>query len=152
SRRDLSNRDLERWVEGWLVDRIVRAFNGDQPVANVAARDLARRALWRDPIGVTLVAGRTYLAFFGIGWDVPKQLIEDEGDVRSFSPEGRVLMQERFGIDGGPDYQSRRTVLKSYHFAARPWYICLTATPFVLLAATVRCRPEHRALVMFIAL
>jgi hypothetical protein len=135
SRRHLRNRDFERWLDGGLVDRLVRAFDGDSRAANRAARDLAYRALRRDPVGVAGIATKTYLGFFGIEWDVTGQLLEDQGERRSFTPAGRAAVRERFALDPGHDYQQRRTTIKRYHLAARRWYTCLALAPVVLLTA-----------------
>jgi hypothetical protein len=150
SRRDLANRDLERWLDGGLVDRLIRVFDGDRQAANLAARQLALRTLWRDPMAIAHIATQTYLGFFGIKWDITSQLLEDQGARRWFSPAGRVLVRERFGLDPGPDYQHRRTAIKRYHLAAQPWYACLALTPLVLLAALVLGPPQCRPLTTFV--
>jgi len=150
SRRELWNRDLERWLPGGLVDRLVRAFDGDEPSANVAASHLALRALRRDPLGVVRLAKQTYLGFAGIGWDVTAQLREDQGENRSFSPPIRALVRQRLGLDAGPEYQRRQTTIKRYHLAGYPWYVCLMLSPFVLAGAWWVSQPPYRPLLAFL--
>jgi len=150
SRRELRNRNLERWLPGGLVDRLVRAFDGDEPSANVAARHLALHALRRDPLGVVRLAAQTYLGFAGIGGDVSWQLREDQGENRSFSPPIRALVRQRLGLDAGPEYQRRQTTIKRYHLAGYPWYVCLMLSPFVLAGAWWVSQPPYRPLAAFL--
>jgi hypothetical protein len=150
SRRELSNRDLERWLDGGLVDRLVKAFDGDSRAANLAARQLAYSAFRRDPIGIAKIATKTYLGFFGVEWDLAGQLLEDQGERRWFSPAGRALVRERFGLDPGPEYQHRRTAIKRYHLAAQPWYACLALAPLALLAGLALGHERHRRATIFV--
>ncbi len=150
SRRDLANRDLERWLDGGLVDHLIHAFNGDSQAANLAARQLAYHTVRRDPVGIASIATQTYLGFFGIDWNVTSQLLEDQGERRWFSPAGRALVRGRFGVDPGPDYQHRRTAIKRYHLAAQYWYPCLALAPLVLLAALAFGASRDRPLTAFV--
>jgi hypothetical protein len=150
SRRHLWNRTSQHYSEDGLVSQLIRAHGGDDRAANLTARELARNALKRDPLGVSLMAAKTYLGFLGIGWSMGWQAVEDQGEYRTMTLAMRREVRERFGLDAGENYQRRKTLIKSHHRMALPWYVCLALSPFLLVGALFFCRARLRPLVAFV--
>ena len=148
SRRSMYNRDHERWDPDGMVSRLVQAFDGDARAANEAARALAFHALRRDPVGVARLACRTYLGFFGIGWNVRDHVLDDEGMLRGFTPSRSDVVRDRLGIDTGEEAQRHWTPVRRWHYAGRVWYPVLALAPLVLLAALAVSPSWRRPLVL----
>src|SRR5204863_5733164 len=118
-------KNSQSFAPGYLLDRLAK-IEPDPSKANSIARRTARRALWRDPLGVLGLPWHTYQEY----WSGPalKQFAERDFSLHN-PPTGDLiaLMAARFHLrhdNGAP-----RSFLQWYYIGAWPYCFLVLLAP-----------------------
>ena len=144
---DLFTRETNLWHPDGLVKRLAREVPETEELDRVA-RQAALAIAVRDPIGVAVLAGRTYASVWNrknrsrlMHWDVGQQPLDAEFR-RRLASSFRLVVDER-----PPPTPSSRYYLKVGSWVA-PAYLL---APLLLLAVSVRRPPVQRSALLLLA-
>ena len=143
------HREAQRWHTGCIVDRFQHHVGTDSG-ANAAARRVAVRALWRDPIGVARLALANWLG--SIDPDRVRAAMRWDRGVLPFSPSLVELMRDRFGVAQAAELHRIETPTNRWYFAATPWIRLLALAPFISFLALAVCPAGVRRNMAFVTL
>jgi hypothetical protein len=139
--RNMNTRNAEMFVEGGIVQRIQKALKDDYR-ANVEARLIARRVIFRDPLGFLQLGMQTYLKFYDK--EYMALVLRDEAGISVIDP-GVMKMLATYHLDAY-DLGSKLTITKKYYLASWPFYVLLANTPVALLLCVLAARKPARLL------
>jgi hypothetical protein len=141
-------REAQRWYPGCLISRI-ETYVGSGGNANALARSAALSALRRDPLGVALLALRSWGDWFDRG-----RLIEamhyDRGEY-AYSEHTLGVLRDRFGADA-KSWPALSTPTNRWFFAAIPWLMFLAASPLLVWSVIPASSRGKRRQAFWIAL
>jgi hypothetical protein len=140
-----NSRNAEMFADDGLVERIKGVLKDDYR-ANIEAKRIAFRVIFRDPLGFTRLAFQTYLKFYCR--DYMSEILRDEEGMMEMGPdELKLVSHYHLDAQGLP---LMKTLTRQYHFAAWPLYILLVHTPLVLLLCIIVAPEETRRLLLFL--
>jgi hypothetical protein len=142
-------REAQRWGTGCIVDQFQHRVGTDLR-ANTAARRVAFRALWRDPIGVARLALASWLD--GIDPERVRAAMRWDRGVLPVSPALAELMRDRFGVAQAAELHRIETATNRWYFMAVPWVRLLALAPFISFLALAVCPVGVRRSMAFVAL
>jgi hypothetical protein len=118
------------WSPEGLVQRLQKAFHGDDRAAEQAAHHLASAAIRRDPLGFLRLGMHNYLDLWrrlrGLRWI----LDYENGSLppRILAPFEAAAIASAFHTDVS-NQGALHTLTRRYHIRARAWYLFLLAVP-----------------------
>jgi hypothetical protein len=142
-----NSRNAEMFAGDGLVPRIQKAVKDDYR-ANLECKRIARRVIFRDPIGFLGLAADSYRKFFSR--DYMKMVMEFEAAMQPLSTDELNLLA-RFHLSA-TELATHKTVTRKYYLAALPYYILLIHTPLILIASTIVGGSELRKFSVFLLL
>jgi hypothetical protein len=147
--RTLESRRGQRWLPKGIDAAFDREY-GDPVKANALAKKTAFQIVRRDPIGVALLALRTYLR----GWQravIRSCIIEDTGARRPVPPDLTRSIARSFHI-AIDENGNQKTLTKAYFRQGAQWYRMLLLTPLLLVFTTAFAQRRHRPFVLVVTI
>lgn len=136
--RDFRLREDQRWNEQCLIGRIKEVV-GNELDANNLAHKMSLNALNRDPLGVIMLAVKTYLDFWDYSY-VKEILIWDRGGP-PFPEEFMTILQDEFDLSA-KKLSNKNTFTSKFYFKSIIWYYTLLLFPIIVISCIFKFRKE----------
>jgi hypothetical protein len=145
--RNPAMRNSQNFAPGYLLDRLAK-IEPDPSKANTIARRTARRALWRDPLGILGLPWATYKDY----WILPALKEFAERDFSFWNPPDAdlvALLASRFHLSYNAANPTKSTA-QWYYIAAWPYYFLVLLAPLLSGLAILLKAGRPYAIVLFV--